>query len=211
MFPEEKTFTFNDLINATDIRIPVHWNKLVITNDKGVSSICFSKIEMKTVHGTNRPISVVELIVSPDLHFNIITMGKVVYPTILGIHGSVVIDVNYLENILKLLSSYNICSGYETKENVDSFVTFRDIIDVVRHNNCELLLTNKNRCAKCELIIRNEISKRKRSRENDYKLQTITYSKRSKLSRNLTINDQHNEELTEEIDPLQSQFTATNR
>lgn len=181
---DDSNFTFKDLVATKKLRLPLNWSQFVSIKDDNCSRVCYSKREMKVIDNVERLIELVGVIIFPDLHFQINVMGKnLVDLKSIGINVNHIIDIEFLEDILELLSYYNICIGYETNENLDTTVAFRDVSNAYRHNNCELLLSNRRICSKCECIIRNDKLKKKRLEENQGNY------KRIRISGNLSAQD----------------------
>ena len=111
-------------------------------------------------HGTDdiRTVCTKQILIDETLTVRINVMGRRLKPDEFGFESNVALNVEDIENIIKIVDNSRICSGcaeISASENIVTLFTCRDKEGYLRHTFCPLLLPKENgRANKCKFCAR---------------------------------------------------------
>ena len=168
----------------TNIPAPLSWSRQNIS-DESTRVVQFSQWTVRK-HGTDdiRTVRTKQILIDETLTVRINVMGRRLKPEEFGLERNVALNVEDIENIIKIVDNSRICSGcaeISASENIITSFTCRDKKGYLRHTFCPLLLPKENDrankckfCARAKHILNQKMVRIKKSKEVTKKYMKLT-------------------------------------
>ncbi|XP_029048335.2 uncharacterized protein LOC114878565 isoform X1 [Osmia bicornis bicornis] len=179
------TLTFNELKCNDKLYLPVGWNRNTFPFEN-TSVIIFYRMICKINETESQLISIKEIWITEDMKMQVKALGKPINLNIFGISNEFLSSLNILEDLIKMVETFQICKAYEKQcETECTSVALKESNNILRHQKCPVLLKDLIQCDFCKSLSYTLDRKRKRLNDKGTEIKRIRVDYLSPTKKNI--------------------------
>ena len=131
-------------------------------------------------------ISIKEIWITEDMKMQVKALGKPINLNIFGISNEFLSSLNILEDLIKMVETFQICTAYEKQCEIEcTSVALKESNNILRHQKCPILLKDLIQCDFCKSLSYSLDRKRKRLNDKGTEIKRIRVDNLSPTKKNI--------------------------